>query len=125
MSTTTLAPVTFDWKKPTSLCMGRFQPWHRGHRTLFEQMLEKTGQVCIAVRDTHGTSSKDPFDFDTVRTNIIADLDPLYAGQYAIVQVPNITGVFYGRDVGYVVEKITLPEDIEAISATAIRNGLV
>jgi hypothetical protein len=36
--------------------------------------------------------------------------------------VPNITHVFYGRDVGYIVERIVLDDNIEAISATQLRR---
>jgi hypothetical protein len=36
--------------------------------------------------------------------------------------VPNITSVFYGRDVGYAVERIVLDETTEAISATQVRR---
>jgi hypothetical protein len=38
------------------------------------------------------------------------------------VPLPNITNVFYGRDVGYTVERIVLDEATEAISATQMRN---
>jgi hypothetical protein len=44
-----------------------------------------------------------------------------YAGRFVVVPVPNITHVFYGRDVGYVVERIVL-DKIEAISATQLRR---
>jgi hypothetical protein len=36
--------------------------------------------------------------------------------------VPNITHVLYGRDVGYVVERIVLDDKVEAISATQLRR---
>jgi hypothetical protein len=39
-----------------------------------------------------------------------------------VVPLPNITNVFYGRDVGYAVERIVLDEETEAISATKIRS---
>jgi len=39
-----------------------------------------------------------------------------------VVRVPNITNICYGRDVGYTIEKISLPEKIESISATEIRK---
>jgi adenylylsulfate kinase len=45
-----------------------------------------------------------------------------HAGRFVIVPVPNITYVFYGRDVGYVVERIVLDDNIEAISATQLRR---
>jgi hypothetical protein len=41
-----------------------------------------------------------------------------------VIQVPNITHVFYGRDVGYVVEQLALDETSEQISATKIRREL-
>jgi hypothetical protein len=36
--------------------------------------------------------------------------------------VPHFTHVFYGRDVGYVVERIVLDDRVEAISATQLRR---
>ena len=45
-----------------------------------------------------------------------------HAGRFVVVPVPNITHVFYGRDVGYVVERIVLDDKIEAISATQLRR---
>jgi hypothetical protein len=38
------------------------------------------------------------------------------------VPLPNITHVFYGRDIGYVVVRGVLDEETEAISATKIRG---
>ena len=38
------------------------------------------------------------------------------------MQLPNITNVFYGRDVGYKIERIVLDEKTEAISATEMRR---
>jgi hypothetical protein len=35
-----------------------------------------------------------------------------------VVRLPNLTNVFYGRDVGYTVERIVLDEATEAMSAT-------
>jgi cytidyltransferase-like protein len=49
-----LRPV-FRPQKPTALFIGRYQPFHAGHQRLIEEGLRRVGQVCIAVRDTHGT----------------------------------------------------------------------
>ena len=43
-------------------------------------------------------------------------------GRFVVVPMPNITHVFYGRDVGYVVERIVLDEAAETISATKLRR---
>ena len=45
-----------------------------------------------------------------------------HAGHFVVVPLPNITNVFYGRDVGYTVERIVLDETTEAISATQVRR---
>jgi cytidyltransferase-like protein len=116
--------MRINTKTPTGLMIGRFQPWHKGHRTLFEKILEKEGQVCICIRDTQGTSEKDPLDAETVALRINDDLSTDFEGKYQIVILPNITGVYYGRDVGYKVEQIKLDDEIEAISATNIRKEL-
>jgi cytidyltransferase-like protein len=114
---------TFNPKKPTALFLGRYQPFHDGHKRLIEEGLQRVGQVCIAVRDTQGTDDKNPLDFQAVKARIEAALWP-YRGRIAVVQVPNITNVFYGRDVGYVVERLTLDEATEQISATKIRREM-
>jgi hypothetical protein len=44
-----------------------------------------------------------------------------YDGRYVVVLVPNITNVFYGRNVGYKIERIDLDRELQAISATRER----
>jgi adenylylsulfate kinase len=116
--------MKFVWNAPTGLMIGRFQPFHDGHLKLFEKILEKEGQVLIAVRDTYNTDEKNPFNFYQVAEGIHNKLADKYAGKYHIMNVPNITGVYYGRDVGYKVEKINLDEETERISATEIRKQM-
>lgn len=38
--------------------------------------------------------------------------------------MPNVSHVFYGRDVGYVVQRIELDANVEAISGTDCRSVL-
>jgi hypothetical protein len=45
-----------------------------------------------------------------------------HARRFVVVPLPNITNVFYGREVGYSVERIVLDEATEAISATKMRQ---
>jgi hypothetical protein len=115
-----LRPI-FDPKKPTALFIGRYQPFHDGHKALIVEGLKRVGQVCIAVRNTQGIDDKNPFDFEYVRARIEHGLRE-YEGQFSVIPLPNITNVFYGRDVGYKVERIELDSTIEDISATAIRR---
>lgn len=114
----------FDWQAPTGLMIGRFQPFHDGHLKLFETILEKEGQVLIGVRNTHNIDEKNPFDYYQVSDFIHEKLKDKYAGKYETIFLPNITGVYYGRDVGYKVEKINLDAATESISATEIRKEM-
>lgn len=114
----------FDWSKPTVQQLGRFQPWHAGHRALFERLLQRTGQVVIQVRDTYNTDKANPFTFDEVQARITQDLDPLYQGQYQVQRVPNVVHIGYGRDVGYTIAKEEFTEDVTSVSATSIRRSM-
>ena len=126
----------FDRKKPTTQMLGRWQPWHDGHSALFKKALAETGQVAIMVRDVGGIVGEDagagrtvaqtdnPFDFLTVKENIIRGLTKegfTYGKEYIIMEVPNIVDISYGRGVGYTFTKHDLGEAIHDISATKIR----
>lgn len=115
---------TFDWRKETVQMLGRWQPWHEGHRALFERALSKTGQVCIMIRDCQGWQGSNPFALQEVMNYIRKDLDPLYQGRYEILIVPNIVNITYGRDVGYKIEQEVFDDKIHSISATKIRKQM-
>ena len=114
----------FDWKKETVQMLGRWQPWHAGHRALFERLIAKTGQVVIQVRDVQGWQGSNPFAIDQVKGFIKRDLDPIYQGQYEIQVVPNIVHIGWGRGVGYTSGEETFDESITQISATNIRKEM-
>jgi hypothetical protein len=114
----------FDWRKETVQMLGRWQPWHDGHRSLFERLLAKTGQVVIQVRDVQGWQGSNPFEVSKVKSFIRRDLDPLYQGQYEIQVVPNIVHIGWGRGVGYTSGEETFDDTITDISATKIRKEL-
>ena len=115
---------TFDPRKETVQMLGRWQPWHDGHRALFERLLERTGQVIIQVRDVQGWQDSNPFAFTDVVRFIKRDLDPLYQGQYDVMLVPNIVHIGWGRGVGYTSGEETFDDKIVDISATKIRKEL-
>jgi hypothetical protein len=129
----------FDWKRPTTQMLGRWQPWHAGHTALFKKALIETGQVCIQIRDVGGIVGQDagagrtaaqtdnPFDLDTVKANIMDALAVegfIYNEDYIIMLVPNIVDISYGRGVGYTFSQHDLGEEIHNISATKIRAQL-
>jgi adenylylsulfate kinase len=115
---------TFDWQKETVQMLGRWQPWHAGHRALFERAIAKTGQVVIQIRDCQGWQGSNPFAIEQVKSYIRRDLDPVYQGQYEIQVVPNIVNITYGRDVGYRIEQEVFDDATHSISATKIRQQM-
>ena len=114
----------FDWKKETVQMLGRWQPWHDGHRALFERLIQRTGQVVIQIRDVQGWQGSNPFEVEKVKSFIRRDLDPIYQGQYEIQVVPNIVHIGWGRGVGYTSGEETFDEAVTDISATKIRKEL-
>ena len=114
--------MAYEWdnKKATAQMLGRWQPFHDGHYVLFQEIVKITGQVSIQIRDIQGVDDN-PFDFETVKKNIEDRLNPEFEGRFTIMLVPNITNISYGRGVGYKIEEVVLPEEIQKISATKIR----
>lgn len=126
----------FDWQKPTTQMLGRWQPWHDGHTALFKKALAETGQVCIMIRDVGGIVGEDasggrtaaqndnPFDIATAMDNIVQALTAegfTLDKDYVIMRVPNIVDISYGRGVGYTFTQHDLGADMHSISATNIR----
>jgi hypothetical protein len=129
----------FDWKKPTTEMLGRWQPWHPGHTALFKKAFAETGQVVIMVRDVGGivgedagagrtvTQNDNPFEWEQVKANVVNALwkeDFRENEDYIIMRVPNIVDISYGRGVGYTFTQHDLGEEIHNISATKIRAKL-
>ena len=128
----------FDWYKPTTQMLGRWQPWHDGHTALFKKALLETGQVCILVRtvpkDTEASGGRtdtiqddNPFNYDEVVENIEQGLKKegfTLGEEYIIEKAPNIVDISYGRGVGYSFTEHNLGEEIHNISATEIREQL-
>ena len=114
----------FNDKQPTVQMMGRFQPWHGGHRELFKKSVIKTGQVALMVQHML-VNNDNPLHFKEVKEIIIEDLAKhnfTYEKEYVIIQVPNIIDITYGRDVGYSITLERLSNEVEQISATKIRE---
>ena len=110
-----------DWSQPTTLMLGRYQPWHEGHHALYIEAGKRTDQVMLGVRNTYNTSPKDPLTFNQVKEYIAKDS---FMDGSMVVKMPNITNIVYGRDVGYKIEQVKLDDNIEAISATQKRKEM-
>jgi cytidyltransferase-like protein len=106
-----------------SMFIGRWQPWHKGHRWLIDQRLNQGKNVLICIRDVP-TDENNPYTAEQVEWNIKMELRDLYVqGRVRILIIPDIESINYGRGVGYEVIEHFPPEDIKEISATKIRNN--
>lgn len=106
--------------KASSLFVGRWQPFHKGHQTLIETVLKKGKPVVIAIRDTE-ISHKNPFTVYERWTAIQKALKK-YGELVKIIVIPDIDEICYGRDVGYDIRKIELDSKTEGISGTKTRE---
>jgi adenylylsulfate kinase len=113
----------FDWSAPTTLMLGRYQPWHEGHEALKIEGHQRTDQVLVGVRNTYKTSEKDPLTYSEVEY-LISENSKSSKENTLVLRLPNITNIIYGRDVGYKIEHVELSPEIQAISATQKRKEL-
>lgn len=100
--------------------IGRWQPFHNGHKWLIDQKLEEGIPVLICVRDIP-PDSKNPF---TTRQTMHM-LETVYTDSDVVVMsVPDIESVNYGSTAGYDIAKHVPPKGIGSISAAQIRKQI-
>jgi nucleoside-triphosphatase THEP1 len=116
-----LVRPTFDWKRPTALFVGRYQPFHAGHAAPIEEGIRRVGQACIGVLDTADVDRDNRHGFADVEARISAALAK-HNGRYTVVRLPNVAAAFHGGDAGYEVVRIDLAQPLQAISGTEARR---
>ena len=103
-----------------SLFVGRWQPFHKGHKAMIETVLGKGKSVVVAIRDTE-LSKDNPYSVSE-RWNMIQRSLKKYGELVKIVVIPDIDEICYGRKVGYSIRQIDLSPTSKAISGTNIRK---
>ena len=107
-----------------SLFIGRWQPWHSGHRWLIDQRLNEDKNVCVAIRDVE-INENQPWIASDIKLNVENELqDLIEQGRVKVIVIPDIESVNYGRGVGYDIIEHVPPSEIEKISATSIRKQM-
>src|SRR3989344_3846860 len=103
-----------------SLFIGRWQPFHDGHKELVESVLKEGGEIVVAVRNTP-ISESNPYTME----ERISHIKKIYKdnANVEVIRIPDIKEVCYGRNVGWGIRRIRLEKQIEDISATKIRNS--
>tara|TARA_A100001011_G_C13982031_1_gene703710 strand:- start:379 stop:717 length:339 start_codon:yes stop_codon:yes gene_type:complete len=104
--------------------IGRWQPWHKGHRWLIDQRLKEGKNVLICIRDVEPDENQ-PWTPQEILMNLSKELeDLLHEGRIKIIIIPDIESINYGRGVGYEVIEHVPPTDIKEVSATKIREQM-
>jgi cytidyltransferase-like protein len=110
--------------KGHAMFIGRWQPWHDGHRWLIDQALNEGKKVLICIRDVE-PDEKNPWSPIQVMMNLTDELiDLIEEGKVKIMIIPDIESVNIGRGIGYDVIEHVPPQDVHDISATKIREQL-
>jgi adenylylsulfate kinase len=108
----------YNAHKRYALFIGRWQPFHNGHKYLIDSAISNGEKVCVAIRNTE-ISEKNPY---TVEQRIEM-IRRVYEDKVKIIVIPDIKSINIGRKVGYDVNRIDPPPHIGTISGTKIRAG--
>ena len=116
--------LKYTGSKQYSMFIGRWQPWHFGHRWLIDQRLNEEKNVLICIRDIK-PDEKNPFTAQEVYENILSKLyDLIIEERVKVLIIPDIESVNFGRGVGYDIIEHIPPQEVSEISATKIREQL-
>ena len=106
--------------KKRAMFVGRWQPFHNGHKWLISQKLDRGIPVLVAVRDIP-PDEKNPFTTDQT----VDMLQTAYRdNDVEVVVIPDIESINYGRGVGYEINEHVPPPDVGFVSATSIRERI-
>jgi nicotinamide mononucleotide adenylyltransferase len=110
--------------KQYSMFIGRWQPWHPGHRWLIDQRLQEDKNVLICIRDI-APDEKNPWAAIEVMGNLYQELaDLIETDRVKVIIIPDIESVNFGRGVGYDIIEHIPPTEVNDISATKIREQM-
>jgi len=94
--------------------IGRWCPFHNGHKAIIDHALQQDKHPLILVRRTNEWPSVGE-RLSMIRYVYACD------GRVKVLPVDDVESVCIGRQVGYAVVRYDMPEDVEGISGTTIR----
>ena len=110
--------------KQYSMFIGRFQPFHKGHRWIVDEIIKQGKNVLICIRDIK-PDDNNPFTAEEVQREIMNQLWKLIGEEkIKVMIIPDIESVNFGRGVGYDIIEHIPPQEISDISATKIREEM-
>jgi nicotinamide mononucleotide adenylyltransferase len=102
--------------------IGRWQPWHDGHRWLIDQQLNQGKKVLLCVRDVKQDENNPWSAWEIMMMLSDKLMDLVEDNKLRIIMIPDIESINFGRGVGYDVIEHIPPPEIGEISATKIRE---
>src|SRR3989338_7090267 len=102
-----------------AIFVGRFSPFHKGHLGIMEGKIKEGVPLLIFVRDTH----YDAYSAQLRKRMIEAAMAKLKVNAKVMI-IDDIESINYGRDVGYSVNEVEVPDYVKEISATEIRKRI-
>jgi adenylylsulfate kinase len=100
-----------------TLFIGRWSPFHNGHKYIIDSFVKNGKPVCVAIRDS---PEKYPVSLRMAMIKSVYE-EEMKSGLLKVIEIPDIETVAVGRKVGY--SLVQVPEKIEEISGTKIRSG--
>ena len=102
-----------------SMFVGKWQPFHEGHKWLIENRLKLGKNILIGIREIEEPS----YSPSEIKMQVF-ELFPneVNDGTIDFIEIPDIESINYGRDVGYDIIEHTPPDDIGKISGKDIRE---
>jgi len=97
--------------------IGRWTPFHKGHLAIMKKKIDQGIPLLILIRNTH----YDIYPPGLRKRMIEAAMSKLKVDAKVMI-IDDIESVNYGRGVGYEINQIEVPDDIQKISATEIRS---
>jgi len=111
-------------KEKYSMFVGRWQPWHGGHRWLIDQRLDEGKRVLLCIREVE-PDEQNPWTAQQIYDNLSIELvDLIDDGRVKLHIIPDIESINYGRGVGYDIIEHVPPQVVSEISATKIRKRM-
>ena len=102
-----------------SLFIGKWQPFHKGHKWLIEQRLKLGKNILIGIKETKNPT----YSLSDIKMKVFRLFpNEVNIGIIDFIELPDIESINYGRDVGYDIIEHNPPDYIKRISGTKIRK---
>jgi len=99
----------------TSLFIGKFNPFHEGHKAIIDVLLLESREVIVLPRRK--------MKFEEWRIlNLV--LRKIYGRKVRLLYDHSFDEVIHGRDTNYKFREIKLPKNLQKVSSTEIREEL-